>query len=100
MLTVVLVEPHKPAGVDHLGGLQAGAAKLPHDLPEGEVGVARHRRLQNGRIDDQRSDLERPDRKGGVSFKFLSNGCHAAILPSESDFEQTPGTLLAHRLPC
>ena len=46
-----LLSPQETLGADHLGGLQARAAELAHDLPIGEIRVAGHRRLQHGRID-------------------------------------------------
>ena len=56
MLGLVLGQPHEALGVDHLRGQEAGAAELAHDLPEGVVGEARHRGLQDRRIDPQRTD--------------------------------------------
>lgn len=64
MFAIVLVEPYKAAGVDHFGGLEARAAKLPNDLPEGIIGVSGHGGLQNRRVNLHRTDL---NRAGGTS---------------------------------
>ena len=50
MLCLDSIHPDKPAGVDHLGRLQAGAAKLTHNLAIGVIRKACHRRLQHRRI--------------------------------------------------
>ena len=51
VLGLVLGQPDEALGVDHLGGQQPGPAELADDLPEGVVREARHRGLQNRRID-------------------------------------------------
>ena len=58
VLAALVLEPDRAAGCDHLGGEQAGAAELSHHLPVREVGVARHRRLEDRRVDDDRADGE------------------------------------------
>ena len=55
------VELQEAAGIDHLGGRQAHAAQLPHDLPEAVVRVAGHRRLQERRVNNDVSNAERRD---------------------------------------
>ena len=65
MLGLLLIEPDKPAGVDHLGRQEPRPAKFADDLPKGEVGKPRHRGLQDRRIDQQRADAERASRGGG-----------------------------------
>jgi hypothetical protein len=59
MFGFVLVEPDETAGIDHLGGQQAGPAEFTHDLPKGVVGEPRHPRLQDGRVDLELADVER-----------------------------------------
>ena len=61
MLGLVLVEPDEALGADHLGRQQPRPAKLADDLPKGVVREARHRGLQNRRIDFERPDPERSD---------------------------------------
>jgi hypothetical protein len=56
MFAVVIVEPRERFRIHHLGRLQARAAKLSDDLAKRKARVARHRRLQHGRVDLQRTD--------------------------------------------
>ena len=75
MLGFVLVHPDEAAGGNHLGRLQARAAKFAHDLPKGIVRKARHRRLQNRRIDQQRADSQKPpNRWSAVIAPLLDEG--------------------------
>ena len=76
---LVLLDPQKALGVDHLGGLQADAAELAHDLPKGIVGEAGHRRLQHRRIDHQRPDLKGSDPRGQIEVGGCFARCHAAV---------------------
>ncbi len=77
----VLVEPDEPAGVDHLGRQQTGAAELAHDLPEGVVGEPRHRRLQDRRINDQITDVERGTHGNGCGQWATGGVSRDALVP-------------------
>ena len=59
MLGFVLVHPHETPCIDHLGGKQTRTAELANDFPEGGIGKARHRRLQNRRVNDQIANQKR-----------------------------------------
>ena len=58
-----LTHPNKTTGRNHLRGLQPDAAEFAHHLPIGIIREPRHRRLQQRRIDHQRSDAQRPNRR-------------------------------------
>ena len=59
MARLLLVEPDETPGIDHLGRQQPDTAEFADDLPKGKIGVARHRRLQDRRVDLKRTDPER-----------------------------------------
>ena len=65
MFAAVGLQPHRAAGGDHLGGQQPRPAELTDYLPEGIVGVARHRRLEHRRIDYDPSDRQGCDGRYG-----------------------------------
>ena len=70
-LVAVLFDLQEAAGVDHLSGLQPGAAELADHLPIGVVGIARHGGLKQRRIDHHRADVKRPDAAGGQTLNDL-----------------------------
>ena len=78
-LVLLLLHPQKALGVDHLGGLQADAAEIAHDLPEGVVGEAGHRGLQHRRIDHQRPDRKGSDPRGQIEIGRCFARCHRAV---------------------
>ncbi len=67
-VVLLLLHPQKALGVDHFGGLQADAAEIADDLPEGIVGESGHRRLQHRRIDHQRPDRKGSDPRGQIEI--------------------------------
>ena len=60
-----LIHPGEGPGGNHFGGLQADAAELADHLAIGVVREARHRGLEQGRIDDERANGQRFYARGG-----------------------------------
>ena len=76
----MLIHPNEAASVHHLRRLQPGAAVVTDDLPKGKVCEARHRGLQDRRIDNNRPDLQRLDLEPRGGRIRGSRGAHACIL--------------------
>ena len=106
VFATVAVQPDRAPRRDHLGGQEARAAKLTDDLAVGEVGVARHRRLQDRWVNDHWADGERggagrgdhgpsvPLAAGGVADVGGAGCCcrHWIGVPISIDTNRSSGT--------
>ena len=76
------VQPDKSLGIHHLGRVEPDAAIFPDNLPVSVVRVTRHRSLENGRIDRQRTDLQRLQFTSQLDFRGILT--HPTMMRLES----------------
>ena len=88
---LVLFHPQKALGVESFPWLAGRPRQAAHDLPEGVVGEAGHRRLQHRRIDHQRADVEGSDPGGQIEIGCLSLVPFRASRGGRKASESSPG---------